>query len=141
MRVRVVVLMGRSLFAAGVISRMQQHQNKFDLQVVDSRQPNAVAQVMAIQPFVVILDEADPESRHCSLDELLTALPSLRVIRLNPQSDQIQVIQWEWRQATEVHDLIQAIDWPDARMPRTSPGATDQMVEPNNLCEQGRTRE
>ena len=111
---RVVVLMGRSLFAAGVISRMQ-HLNRFDLQVVDGRQANAIAQVMALQPSAVILDETDPESKHCSLDKLLFALPSLKVIRLNPQSDQIQVIQWEWRQASEVSDLIQAIDWPDAQ--------------------------
>ena len=107
----VVILSGRSLFAEGVASRLRQHLERFKLHTVDSRQDDALAQVVAVRPSAVILDASDPNvTDHCPLNTLLEALPSLKIIRLDPQRNQVQVVTSEQRQATEVSDLISLIE-------------------------------
>jgi DNA-binding NarL/FixJ family response regulator len=110
-RPRVVILSGRSLFTEGIASRLRQDEARVEVVTVDSRQPNALAGVIAAQPTAVIFDATDPEStQHCSLDTLLEALPGLKVLRLDPQQQQVQVVTSEQRKASEVSDLIAVIE-------------------------------
>ena len=110
-RARVVILSGRSLFAEGVASRLRQHSDQIELHNVDYRQADALAQVIALQPSTVILDATDPDvDTQCPLGSVLEALPSLKVLRLGPQQNQVQVVTSEQRQATEVSDLISLIE-------------------------------
>lgn len=111
MRRCVVILSGHSLFAEGVASRLRQHLGQLELQVVDARQPDAMAQIDAVQPSAVILDATDPEITHlCLLSRLQLALPGLKVIYLDPQQEQIQVVTSERRTVEQVRDLIEAIE-------------------------------
>lgn len=110
-RARVVILSGRSLFAEGVASRLRQHGDHIDLHNVDYREPDALAQVVAIQPSTIILDATDPDvDQQCPLGAVLDALPSLKVLRLDPAQNLIQVVTSEQRQAAEVNDLISLIE-------------------------------
>jgi len=109
----VVILMGQSLFAEGVVNRLQQHLDKAELQVVDTRQPDALEQITAIQPSAVIIDESDPiVSQGSIMDKLLATVPTLIVIRLDSQSSWIQIVQWNRFQVTEVRDLLEVIEPP-----------------------------
>ncbi|MBI4771438.1 MAG: response regulator transcription factor [Chloroflexi bacterium] len=107
---RVVILSSRSLFVEGIASRLKQ-QMALELLTVDSRQDDALAQVIAARPTAVILDATDPDvTRHCPLSKLLSAMPSLKVIRLDPQQEQVQVVSSEQRPVGEVRDLIEVIE-------------------------------
>jgi len=108
---RVVILSSHSLFAEGVASRLRQHSGHVDLQHVDVRQPNALARVFDAQPSVVILDATDPDiDRQCPLGVMFQSLPALKVIRLDPQQDHVQVVTSEQRLAGEVRDLVDLIE-------------------------------
>jgi hypothetical protein len=107
---RVVLLTNRSLFAEGVASRLRQALAEHELQTVDARQADALDLIVKIQPHAVILDGTDPEvTQHCPLGTLLGALPSLTVIRLDPEHDVIQVVTSEQRDAGRVQDLLAVI--------------------------------
>lgn len=108
---RVVILSSHSLFAEGVASRLRQHGRHVDLQHVDVRQPDALMSVIDAHPSVVILDATDPNvDRQCPLGVMFQSLPSLRIIRLDPQQDRVQVVTSEQRLAGEVRDLVDLIE-------------------------------
>jgi DNA-binding NarL/FixJ family response regulator len=106
-----VVISGHSLFAEGIASQLQQHLQQWELQVVDARQPDATAQIIATQPSAVILDTTDPEiAQLCILSRLQLALPGLKIICLDPQQEQIQVLTSEQRPANQLRALIEVIE-------------------------------
>ncbi len=110
MRTCVVILSGHSLFAEGVASQLRQHVQELELAVVDVRQPDAMAQIIAARPSTVILDATDPEiARLGLLSRLPLVLPELKVICLDSQQEQIQVITSEQLPADQVRDLLDVI--------------------------------
>jgi DNA-binding NarL/FixJ family response regulator len=107
---RVVILSTHSLFVEGVAKRLKQHLPEEHVQVVDARQADALEQVMAARPTSVILDATDVEATsNCPLSKMLNALPSLKIIRLDPHTDKIQVVVSEQRVVEQVSDLIEVI--------------------------------
>jgi hypothetical protein len=111
MRTRVVILSGYSLFAEGVVSRLRQYLRLADLEIVDPRQPDAIAQIAAAQPSVVIVDSTDSGAiQSCSLSQLLYSLPKIRIIYLDPERGQAQVVTSEQYPAAKVRDLVEVID-------------------------------
>ena len=107
---RVVILSDQSLFAEGIASRLRQYLQLVELEVVDPRQPDAMAQVTAARPSVVILDVTySGDTQVCSLGNLLLSFPKLKVICLDLQQEQIQVVTSEQHTAVEVRDLVEEI--------------------------------
>ncbi len=115
MPVYVVILSAQSLFAEGIVSRLRQylHHTETKLEIVDPREPDAMAQIITTQPSVVFLDMSDAEAiRLCSLSKLFHSVPQLKIIRLDPQHEQIQVVTSEQHPAVRVRDLIEVIEAP-----------------------------
>ena len=111
---RVVILSGHSLFTQGIASRLRQHSERLEIQIIDPHHADVSEQVVAAQPSAVIIDASDPDAEmYCSIGELLVALPSLKIIRLDPQQPQVQVVTSEQRTAGEVRDLIDLIEPPE----------------------------
>jgi hypothetical protein len=107
---RVVILSGRSLFAEGIALRLRQSLAAADLRSVDAAAPDAVAQVVDAQPTTIIMDGTDPDVRcHAALGPLLSALPALRIICVDPEQDRMQVVTSEQRDADQVLDLLSVI--------------------------------
>ena len=114
-RTSVVILSGHTLFTEGVAARLRKHEDWLDLHVVDADRGDALQQVVSAKPSAVILDADDPQvTRHCSISELFQALPNVRVVRLDPERDQIQLLTSEHRLAADITDLIDVIQPPDA---------------------------
>ncbi len=114
-RTSVVILSGHTLFVEGVATRLGKQTDRVKLHVVDSAQANALEQVASVRPGAVILDATDPDAtRNCPLSRLFQVLPAVRVIRLDPESNQIQVVTSEQRQAADITELIDVIQPPDA---------------------------
>lgn len=113
MQTYVVILSSQSLFAEGVVSRLRQYLQHTEFEIVDPRQSDAMLRIVTIQPSIVFLDITDNEAaRLCSLSKLLFSLPKLKIIRLDPQHGQIQVVTSEQRPAVNVRDLIEIIETP-----------------------------
>jgi len=81
-----------------------------ELEVVDVRQLDALAQIIAARPSAVIMDATDPEvARLGLLSRLPLVLPKLKLICLDSQQEQIQVVTSEQLPADQVRDLLDVI--------------------------------
>ena len=121
----VVILSTRSLFVEGVAKRLKQHLPEEHVQVVDARQTDALEQVIAAQPTSVILDITDVEAtQHCPLSKMLNALPWLKVIRLDPNQDKIQVVTGKQYPMAQVNGLLEVIQMNETDL---------KEAQPNNL--------
>jgi hypothetical protein len=106
----VVILTSRSLFAEGIAARLRQDLPVQDVTTIDARQPDALNQVIAAQPGAVIVDITDREVMQLApMWTLLAALPALKIIRIHPDHDHIQIVTSEQREAGRVQDLIEII--------------------------------
>ena len=107
---QVVILSSRSIFAEGVAARLRHHLSADEITVVDALLPDAMQSLIALRPGQVILEAADETvARHCPLETMLSALPDLRVIRLDPQQESIQVVTSQQRTIGQIRDLIDFI--------------------------------
>ncbi len=110
-RRRVVILSAHSLFAEGITSRLREHRQLVDLRVVEPDSRDALAQVAALQPDIVIIDAGETAAaRSCPLETLLAELPRVKIIRLDPRHSQIQVVTSEQRPAQQAMDLLEMIE-------------------------------
>jgi hypothetical protein len=109
-RTRVVVLAAPSLFTEGIAARLGQHADRIDLSIVDSRDTDAVARSIAARPAVVLLEAQDENVEGpCSLMDLMAAVPDIKLIRLDPSHDQVQVVISEQVTVREPMDLISLV--------------------------------
>ena len=105
-----MILSGRSLFAEGIARRLRQYLQPVALEILDPRQADILARIRSAQPSVVILDATDSEVTHlCPLSSLLLSVPELKIICLDPQRDQLQIVTGEKRNAMKVRDLADVI--------------------------------
>jgi hypothetical protein len=108
---KVVILSNKTLLVEGVITRLQQYESRVELHVLDLNRLNLLAKITEIQPTAIILDDKDPlVSQAIPLDRLLRELPTLKVIRLDAQRLQTQVIRSEQYCVAEVCDLLELIE-------------------------------
>ena len=111
----VVILKGHSLFVEGVQNRLQQHLEGIDFQVVDPTQQDTLEQIIALNPSAVIIDDSEFESAQKNIiEKLLAGVPALKVIRLDPRSSWVQVVQWDQVKVAEALDLLDVIDPPSS---------------------------
>ncbi|HET7011358.1 MAG TPA: hypothetical protein VFI11_11320 [Anaerolineales bacterium] len=107
MRTRVVVLAEPSLFTEGVATRLKKHLDQIELEIIDSRKPDALQKAIAAQPAVVLMEADDTiTGPSCPLADLLVATPTVRILRLDPSRDRIQVMTSEQRTLSDPSDLI-----------------------------------
>lgn len=109
-RRRIVILSGQSLFAEGIASRLKEYPQEVNVAVVDPKAPECFALISAHKPSVIILDASDGiTSKMCPLNRLLTLVPDLKIIHLDSQKEQVQVVTSEQHKAAEVADLIRML--------------------------------
>ena len=107
---RVLILSGHTLFTEGLISRLKKYCDLFDFQVVDSRRPDVVDQIIALRPSVVIMDGSSPEIQITTLlMDLISSIPALQVINLDSQSARVRVIRWGSKTVSGVEELLEEI--------------------------------
>lgn len=104
---RVVILTHHSLFVEGVAARLRQHFPANEIQTVDAGLPAVVSEVIAAQPVFVIVDVTDNGvEKACPLSTLLSTLPTLTVMRLDPEHDYIQMVTSKTQTVRELRDLV-----------------------------------
>jgi len=105
------VLSTKSLFAEGIVANLRRNLETQELQAMDAQQPEVIEHLVAYQPSVVILDATDEAATdRCGLDRLLTALPRLNVIRLDPHLGHLQVVTSQQRTIAHISDMVEVIN-------------------------------
>ncbi len=108
--VRVVIISGQSLFAEGVASRLEQFPETTGLEVMHPQQSDLKARLTDIQPVVIIMDSNDAETAHlCPIITLMHTMPDSKIVCLDSQKEQVQVITSRNYPAPDIRDLIKAI--------------------------------
>lgn len=98
------------MFTEGIASRLGQHLDRIDLELVDSRDSDCLAKIREAQPSVIVLEVNDENvERFCPLGEILAAAPEVKVIRLDPDFDRIHVVTSELKSVNEPTDLINVL--------------------------------
>jgi DNA-binding NarL/FixJ family response regulator len=109
-RYRVAVLSNRSLFARGTAARLRQLPEHFEIIEMDPKDPELLDKIAHLEPTAVIMDAEDAElAQRVPLSKVLSTLPRLTIVRLDPKNDQIQVVTSEQRRAGSMEDLVQTL--------------------------------
>ena len=107
----VVLLSRHTLFTEGVASRLKQYPKQVEVKIIDPEQPDALDEIVALEPSAVILDAADNEiADRCFSSTLLVSLPEVKLIRLHTEKEQVQIVTSTQYAAGKVSDLIQLIE-------------------------------
>ncbi|HBY93704.1 MAG: hypothetical protein M5U01_37390 [Ardenticatenaceae bacterium] len=106
---RVVVLYGRSLFAAGIESRLRTI-DRLEVIRVDAAETGALARISQIAPDAVIVDAHDGGFvAGTTILELLDQNGAARVIVLDLKRDEISIYRREGRLVLTSAELVAAI--------------------------------
>ena len=112
-RTLVVVLKGQSLFAEGTACRLKEFPGQVDLQIMDPKDPEVIDRITALKPAAIILDTTDEETIDlCPLVKLFLEIGELKIIQLDSQNKQLQVLSSAQKPATEFQDLLHVITTP-----------------------------
>ena len=115
---RVLILSSHSLFAEGIASRLLELSAQLEISFIDPRHLDLSDQIKAVEPTVIILDASDPNmSELCPIHSLFALRPTVKIIRLDSQREDIQVLTSRSFQAAKVSDLYDIIMEPDLSVP------------------------
>lgn len=107
---RVVIVAGHSLFADGTANRLRQYPERVEILRLSPAEGDLLERVVAARPSVIIMDQRDPEIGHSlSLQRVLSSLPSVHVLLLDPKKAQIQIVSSQTQEPVEAEDLIELI--------------------------------
>lgn len=110
MQTNVVVFSKRTLLAEALVSRLKQYLPDAELQIIAPDQLDAVDMVAQTNPAAVILDSADVDVfRYNPITTLLQLFPTLKIICLSLQQDQVQIVSSRLYQPVSIHDLLEHI--------------------------------
>ena len=106
----VIVISNRNIFAEGVVNRLRQQIPVNKIHFVNWEDYDYKQQVIEINPSVIMVDSSDDEDPEwCLLSELLNNFPSITIVRLKLQEEDVQVITSSSEVVTNVQDLIDLI--------------------------------
>ena len=107
----VVILSCQSLLAAGTASRLREKWDSFEITVIDIHDPAKLEKIVALHPRAVIMDSSSTcADSECTAIALLQQIPDLKLIRLDVEKDNIQVVSSVIHHAHTFDDLIDVID-------------------------------
>jgi hypothetical protein len=107
---RVIVFSSHNIYTEGVVSRLRDYRYGDEIQFIDADERDYIEKVIKLDPSVFIIDSAENEDTQCCLlCELLTAFPSVTIIRLKVHARDVQVISSSPHVLENVQDLIDLI--------------------------------
>lgn len=114
----VAVLMGQSLLAQGIVSRLRQSAPALEVAVVDIDLPDVFERLAAIQPRTLIVEaDAMANSPYCTFDSLFEVFPNLTVIAVRLDTPKMQLIQSGQVDSSGFGDLLQILERSSANLP------------------------
>jgi hypothetical protein len=106
-----VVLSTRTMFAEGIVAHLRQNLAAHELRTLDASLPDVMEQLTVRPPGIIILDAADEGvNDRCLLNSLVSDLPGLTIIRLDPHQGRLQLVTSQRRAITQISDLVSVIN-------------------------------
>jgi hypothetical protein len=110
LKTRIAIVSGQSLYAEGLASKLSNHLDKVDLQLIDANTQDVLEILRTSMPSVVILDDSDPDIDNlCPIANMLIHLPGLTVVRLDPREMRVNVVTSQERSIQRIDDLVNFI--------------------------------
>jgi DNA-binding NarL/FixJ family response regulator len=110
-KARVVILSGYTLFAEGVVNRLRQFPQRIEVSIINPDEGEVIARIREIHPSAVIIDASEPETEESfSPWELMTSSREVKLIRLDPESSEVQIVSTKCFNASDVRDLVDLIE-------------------------------
>ena len=104
---RVVALTSNSLLIQGLVSRLRDYAQVFDIHVVDLAAPDSLQQVSDFRPEIIIFEEGDlKDTTYPSLVDFLNSLPEVILLELRLDNPNVQWIQSVRVEASTTDDLV-----------------------------------
>lgn len=101
-----VVVCGDSVLSAAIADNLKTP--GFQLAHITPRQPDALAQILAYQPDVALIECRPDQDRHLILD-LLRVFPTMPVIQMDPLHSDLTVLAGRQIQANRVSEVVELI--------------------------------
>ena len=105
-RLRIFIISGHLMFGCGLDSLLQQ-EVKFEIVGQEADVEQAIKQIKKLQPDVVIVDNDDSVP---GVTHILRASPTVKVISLDLQSNDLYVYRAKQGTAKGIEDLVEAIE-------------------------------
>lgn len=109
MSAKVAILGTGTLFADGIISRLQRSYTSTSIEVIEMNGPDPLVKMISDPLDCVVLVHQDPVFVASLQSELYSLFPRLKIIIIEPHSDQARVVQWAEYPAYEVGDILTII--------------------------------
>ena len=107
---RVFFLSSQPLFGQGLISLLS-NEKRFDIVGCESDMEQAIRDIKALRPDVVIVDNADPACEAMpAVMRLLREGMGTKIIGLNLKNNTLCIYQGEERVVKDVEDLVNAME-------------------------------
>lgn len=104
---KVVVLTGNSLLTQGMTSRLRDYRGQLELRSIDLATSNLLSQIAEFQPEIVFFEASDlRDSPHCTLVDILNALPDAIVLEVRMDKPGINMIQTTQLAAANIEELV-----------------------------------
>ena len=108
-RPKIAILVGRSLFTDGIISRLERSYSQVSFKTISLFSPNLFAEIVAFSPDIMLMDQQNPEFMSRLQSKLSPVMPRLKVVIVGREVSRAQVIQWNEYPASNVGDLLKVI--------------------------------
>lgn len=91
----------------GVASRLGDHADRIQLVTVSPQEEDLIGRLVAVQPDAIILDASDPDGGGaCPMMEMLRRIPEARIILLDTERSDFQVIRSQRRPIDSTEALV-----------------------------------
>ena len=118
----VVVLAHHSLFADGLASSLAQYSDIFDVHLIDGVKADTQQKLRRLQPVIVVMDTLDTELMLAlPAVQVLQILPNTKIIQINCNSDDVQIISSEQQRVSQFAELVAVLQHVGGRCSLTHP--------------------
>ena len=110
MLLTIAVLSHNSLLAGGIASKLRERPDLFDVHAFDVSSADVHDALRAVNPAIVVVDAIDRYvATKLPISELLSAVPTAKVVQLECNSNHIRIFSTEKRRARDTGELIDMI--------------------------------
>lgn len=106
----IALISGQSLLVEGVASRLKSHLDKMVPKLLSPHEDDVLSRLILLQPAAIIFDSRDPGARKvCALPDLLHLLPETKVMILDSQQSELQIISSQREAIADAQALLEQV--------------------------------
>ena len=104
---RIAILAKQSLFLEGIANKLKNYPGVVDAYFVTPTFPNAINELIAISPTIILIDAGDIDTTQLSIPLILDSIPNSKVYRFDLSSDHISIFTSKSLNVRRVNELVE----------------------------------